>query len=60
MEESSQLVEEIRAELGSLDERVQALKPGAKLDTLENRCMWSVGMAVWEWEYRNEYKGLIV
>ena len=36
---SSEVIAQIRDELGSLDKKLHTLRPGLKLDTLENRCM---------------------
>ena len=48
--ECSEFIQQIGAELKTLDERLRALRPRMKLDTLDNRCM---GTGVWEWVYVN-------
>ena len=48
--ECSEFIQQIGAELKTLDERLRALRPRMKLDTLDNRCM---GTGVWEWVYGN-------
>ena len=57
MRESSETIKAIRGELATLDEQLHTLRPGLKLDTLENRCTgeWEFGnMGVWGmgvWKY---------
>ena len=46
MRESSETIKAIRGELATLDEQLHTLRPGLKLDTLENRC---TGMGVWKY-----------
>ena len=51
VEESSEIIESVRIELRTLDEALRTLRPGLKLDTLENRCTreWAYErMGVWE------------
>ena len=42
--ESSGKIKQIREELVTLDERLHALRPRLRLDTMENRCMGERGM----------------
>ena len=59
VEESSEIIESVRKELRTLDEALHTLRPGLKLDTLENRCMgewvygeWGMGnRCMEEWVY---------
>ena len=56
MEESSEVIDNIREELATLDKRIRSLRPGLKLEALENRCMgeWGIGygrMEYWIWEF---------
>lgn len=55
--ESSDTIKSIREEMANCDELLQELRPGLKLDTLEERCMygwlgvWGIGYGVLGMEY---------